>query len=119
MTSLHVRRPTAASLLRLRLPRRSGARYLGRSAIREPPNDRPVERSNTFGSEGPARQLSAFSPSLPEPSSRLGPQLLHGAGLLARVPLLLPRVGMHVVAVLFPESGRVHLQELKATHPLG
>src|SRR5260370_13219356 len=48
----------------------------------------------------------------------LGAHLLHGARLLVGVALVLPGVGMHVVAVDFPEAGRVDVEELEATQPL-
>lgn len=55
--------------------------------------------------------------SLPLPG-RFGTHPLHRIGLLIGIPLLFPRIGAHVVAVDFPESRRVDVQELQRADPL-
>src|SRR5688572_9700072 len=67
----------------------------------------------------PARSTRTLTRSaLAQPAGGLGTHLLHGARLLVGVTLLRPRVGVHVVAVLLPEAGRVDVQELEGAQPL-
>src|SRR5438552_19089035 len=49
---------------------------------------------------------------------RLRTHPLHGVGLLVRVPLLPPRIGVKVIAVHLPEAGSVDIQELEGAAPL-
>src|SRR5437867_1591403 len=49
----------------------------------------------------------------------LGPYLLHRPRLLVRIPLLFPWIGVHVIAVLLPESRWIHVEELEGAQPLG
>src|SRR5205823_6487307 len=81
---------------------------------------RAAGRSRTTVVTGPARSTRTLTRPLPraEPAGRLAAQLLHRARLLVRVALLGPRVGVHVIAVLLPEAGRVDVEELEGAQPL-
>src|SRR5688500_13485835 len=67
---------------------------------------------------GPARSTRTAMSALAKAAGGLGTHLLRGARLLNRVALFTPGVGIHVVAVLLPEAGRVDVEELEAAQPL-
>src|SRR5207249_648014 len=68
---------------------------------------------------GQAKAIFAKIKHLMEAAGGVGAHLLHGACLLIGVALVLPGVGVHVVAVDLPEAGRVDVEELEAAQPLG
>src|SRR5207247_1202216 len=49
----------------------------------------------------------------------LGPHLLHRPRLLVRIPLLFPWIGVHVIAVLLPQSRWIPVEELEIPTPPG
>src|SRR5919201_1781907 len=100
----------------------SNARKASASAAAVGPSTalRTSGRSRTTVVTGPdvsTRTLTESSAAA-ELAGRLGAHLLHGARLLVGVALLRPRVGVHVVAVLLPEAGRVDVEELEGAEPL-
>src|SRR5262245_46411882 len=52
-------------------------------------------------------------------SRRRASPLARSASSVASVPLLFPRVAVHVVAVGLPEAGLVVVAQLEPAHPLG
>src|SRR5262245_14480531 len=78
-----------------------------------PPRSAPCSPTSCPPSAAGAPDLAVA-----ETARRVGAHLLHGARLLVGVALLGPRVGVHVVAVLLPEPGRVDVEELEGAKPL-
>src|SRR5262249_58257308 len=68
--------------------------------------------------QAPARVPLPRGLAVAETARRFGAHLLHGACFLLGVALLGPRVGVHVVAVLLPETGGIDVQELEGAKPL-
>src|SRR5438874_217693 len=100
----------------------SNARKASASAAAVGPSTalRTSGRSRTTVVTGPdfsTRTLTEPSAAA-ELAGRLRAHLLHRARLLVGVALLRPRVGVHVVAVLLPETGRVDVEELEGAQPL-
>src|SRR6187455_1081930 len=77
-----------------------------------------LKKRNSALASSVTRSPPPYTSAAAETSRRLRPHALHGAGFLVRVALFLPGIGVQVVAVDLPESGRVHLDELEAADPL-
>src|SRR5262245_31049535 len=88
----------------------SNARKASASAAAPGPSTalRASGRSRMTVVTGPARSTRTATPASARAQApgRFGPHLLHGVRLLVGVALFRPRVGVHVVAVLLPETGR-------------